>query len=132
MECGMRNAELKEKNKDTHLNWEFGIWNAETRDLKTENRGQKTDDPSTPDGYAAASRGQRADDRGFRMGNAELMMGNGECGMRNAELMYSARRELLCRTVDFKISVAAGLKSLPARQRRINLRRAASLIEKKT
>ncbi len=114
----MRNAELKEKNKDTHLNWEFGIWNAETRDLKTENRGQKTDDPSTPDGYAAASRGQR--------------VSNGECGMRNAELMYSARRELLCRTVDFKISVAAGLKSLPARQRRINLRRAASLIEKET
>ena len=39
----MRNAELKEKSKDTHLNWEFGIWNAETRDLKTDNRGQKTE-----------------------------------------------------------------------------------------
>ena len=57
---------------------------------------------------------------------------NWELGIWNAELMYSACRELLCRTVDFKISVAAGLKSLPARQRRINLRRAASLIEKET
>jgi hypothetical protein len=32
----MRNAELKEKSKDTHLNWEFGIWNAETRELRSE------------------------------------------------------------------------------------------------
>jgi hypothetical protein len=44
------------------------------------------------------------------MWNAEVgMFWNAECGMRNAELMYS---------VDFKISVAAGLKSDQSDRRR--------------
>jgi hypothetical protein len=40
-----------------YLNSELGMRNAERK------KRQKTDDPSSPDGFAAASRGQKTDDR---------------------------------------------------------------------
>ena len=72
-EFGMRNAELKEKSKDTHERQrrsELGIGNAETRELRPENQSfyressieyqvltpsnPQPEDPSSPLGFDAA------------------------------------------------------------------------------